>query len=139
MTETQYFQNLILEAKKKWQELSSDQFDNPIDFVFKKATLESEVQAYQNSMVEYTKLVKDSSEEEAAIIMHKFCKNLSDDHRIELGKVEKFENQEDEKITYDRGRLNGLIDGYNTVRLYFDSLTSQHAAKREKQSQSNRR
>lgn len=128
--EEQHLRSKIGETKDQLQNLSSEQFDNPVDFFFKKASLEGELEAYQNVMVVHRKAVAESSQVEAAILMHKHLKELSDKHRGELGQIEKQENQEDEKITTDRGRLNGLIDGYNNCRIYFDGLTSEHAAER---------
>jgi len=130
--EEKFLRGKIGEMKDKIQNLTEEAFDNKIDYHFQKSVFEGELSAYQNVMVNHTKMVNESSEEEAAIMMHQYLKKLSDTHRLELSNVEKSENQEDEKITTDRGRLNGLIDGYNNSRLYFDSMTSEHAARRER-------
>lgn len=130
--EEQHLRSEIGKVKDQLQNITQESFNNPVDFFFKKASMEGELTAYQNVMVMHRKAVNESSEVEAAILMHKDLKSLSDKHRTELADVEKLENQEDEKITTDRGRLNGLIDGYNNSRIYFDSLTSEHAAQRQR-------
>lgn len=132
ITGESFFTDKISELKTVSQELAPEQFNNPLDFVFKKAQVEAEMSAIQSSLVEHRKFTKSSSEEEAAILIHSYCKNQSDKLRIELGDIEKLENQEDEKITSDRGRLNGLIDGFNSVRVHFDAQTSEYAAKHER-------
>jgi len=130
--EEQHLRSKIGEMKDQLQNLTKESFNNPIDYFFKKASIEGELSAYQNVMVTHKKAAAESSQVEAAIVMHKHLKELSDKHRNELAAVEKQEHQEDEKITSDRGRLNGLIDGYNNSRIYFDGLTSEHAAERER-------
>lgn len=128
----EFFDEQIKFTRTELENISVDKFDNPTDFIFKKASIEAAAQAYQNCLVEYRKNTAAASSEEAAIIMHLYCKGLSDKHRIELGTVEQLVNQEDEKIIADRGRLNGLIDAYNKIRVYHDQLTSQHAALHER-------
>lgn len=130
--EEQHLCNEIGKVKDQLQNITQESFNNPVDFFFKKASMEGELTAYQNVMVTHRKAITESSEVEAAILMHKTLKDLSDKHRQELAEIEKLENQEDEKITTDRGRLNGLIDGYNNSRIYFDGLTSEHAAQRQR-------
>ncbi len=132
LPEEKFFIDRMDEIKISHQELNPEAFDNLIDYNFKKSALESELQAYQSASVEHKKFVIQSSPEEAAIMMHSTCVGLSDKFRTELGALEKFENQEDETITMNRGRCNGLINGYNSVRIYFSSLTSEYAAARER-------
>lgn len=123
-----WFNSQIADTKAKLADTSEDKFDNKTDFIFTKASLEGATQGFQNALVEFRKFESESSEVEATIMMHEFCKKLSDKHRIELGKIEALTNQEEEGIVRDRGRLNGLIDSYNQVRVYHDMLTSEHAA-----------
>jgi len=132
MTGEEFFTDGIAKVKTAYQELNPESFDNPLDYIYKKAQLEAEMQAYQSSMIEYRKYVVAASPEEAAILIHSYCKNMSDANRTKLGEVEKLENQEDEKVTSDRGRYNGLIDAYNDVRVYFDTKTSEYAAAHER-------